>query len=84
MVRLSETPMLVLSVVIIAVIAAIGLTILDKTKSETGSTIAQVNTSMDEALSAVGDITGWLGIIVVVVMGAIIIKLLLDSFGSSV
>ena len=80
MAKVSDLPSWVLTVVIIAVIAAIGLYILDTTKTEMGSAQSAVNTSLDEGISAVGDVTGWLGIVVIVVMGGIIIKLLMDAF----
>ena len=80
MAKVSDLPSLVLTVVIIAVIAAIGLYIVDTTKTEMGSAQSAVNTSLDEGISAVGDVTGWLGIVVIVVMGGIIIKLLMDAF----
>jgi NADH:ubiquinone oxidoreductase subunit 5 (subunit L)/multisubunit Na+/H+ antiporter MnhA subunit len=78
-----ELPSLVLTVVIIAVISAIGLYILDTTKTELGSPTAAVNTSIDEGIGAVADIPGWLGIVVIVIMGALIIRLLMGSFGGS-
>lgn len=80
MAKVSELPSWVLTVVIIAVIAAIGLYILDTTKTEMGSAQAAVNTSLDEGVSAVGDVTGWLGIVVIVVMGSIVIRLLMGAF----
>ena len=81
MASVSELPSWVLTVVIIAVISAIGLHILDTTETEMASSQAAVNTSLEEGIAAVGDVTGWLGIVVIVVMGAIIIRLLMNSFG---
>ena len=72
---------MVLAIVVISVSAAIGATILDKTKTEIGSSSATVNTTIDDGVSAMGDITSWLGVVVIVVMGAIIIKLLFEAFG---
>ena len=79
--RISELPGMVLAIVVISVSAAIGATILDKTKTEIGSSSATVNTTIDDGVSAMGDITSWLGVVVIVVMGAIIIKLLFEAFG---
>ena len=80
--NVSDLPSWVLMVVIVAVISAIGLYILDTTKTELGSSQAAVNNSIQEGISAVGDIPGWLGIVVIVVMGSIIIRLLMTSFAS--
>jgi len=79
--RISELPGMVLALVIISVSAAIGATILDKTKTEIGSASATVNTTIDDGIAAMGDVTSWLGVVVIVVMGAIIIKLLFEAFG---
>ena len=79
--RISELPGMVLALVIISVSAAIGATILDKTKTEIGSASTTVNTTITDGISAMGDITSWLGVVVIVVMGAIIIKLLFEAFG---
>ena len=79
--RISELPGMVLALVIISVSAAIGATILDKTKTEIASSSATVNTTIDDGIAAMGDVTSWLGVVVIVVMGAIIIKLLFEAFG---
>ena len=79
--RISELPGMVLAIVVISVSAAIGATILDKTKTEISSASATVNSTIDDGVSAMGDITSWLGVVVIVVMGAIIIKLLFEAFG---
>lgn len=79
--KLGELPGLALVVVIIAIAAAVGAYTLDTIETELGSASATVNTTIEDGIDAVGDITSWLGIIVIVVMGAIIIKLLFDSFG---
>ena len=79
--RISELPGMVLALVIISVSAAIGATILDKTKTEIASSSTTVNGTIDDGIAAMGDVTSWLGVVVIVVMGAIIIKLLFEAFG---
>ena len=80
MARFTELPAFVLTIVIVAVAAGIGATILYKTKTEVGSASATVNTTLDDGVSAMGDITSWLGVVVIVMMGGIIIKLLVEAF----
>lgn len=87
--RISELPGMILALIVVSVTAAIGATILDKTKTEiatTGNATTNpggytVNTTIDDGIAAMGDITSWLGVVVIVVMGAIIIKLLFEAFG---
>lgn len=78
---IADLPGMVLAIVVISVSAAIGATILDKTKTEISSTSSTVNSTIEDGVSAMGDITSWLGVVVIVVMGAIIIKLLFEAFG---
>lgn len=88
MTKVGELPSWVITLVIVAVVAAVGITIAAETKSEiaaTGNVTTnpigyQINTSLDEGISSVGDVTGWLGIIIIVVMGAIVIRLLMSAF----
>jgi sugar phosphate permease len=90
MATIGELPSLVISVVIIGVIAAIGLVLMTSVKDEiaatgnatTNPTGYLINASVDEGVSAVSDVPGWLGIIVIVIMGALIIRLLMGSFGN--
>ena len=89
MVAIGELPSLVLTVVIIAMISAIGLVLMVEVKNEiaatgnatTNPTGYLINASVDEGVAAVSDIPGWLGIVVIVIMGALIIRLLMNSFG---
>ena len=86
---IGELPGMILALIVVSVTAAIGATILDKTKTEiatTGNSTTNlggytVNTTIDDGIAAMGDITSWLGVDVIVVMGAIIIKLLFEAFG---
>lgn len=78
---IADLPGMVLAIVVISVSAAIGATILDKTKTEISSSSSVVNATIEDGVSAMGDITSWLGVVVIVVMGAIIIKLLFEAFG---
>lgn len=86
---ISELPGLVLALIVVSVTAAIGATILDKTKVEiatTGNASSNpggvvVNKTIDDGVAALGDITSWLGVVVIVIMGSIIIRLLFEAFG---
>ena len=95
--KIGDLPSLVFVVIVVAVVAAIGAYTLDSTKTEIGSALGQstnasaanynanaadVNATLDDGVNALGDVTSWLGIIVIVVMGAVIIKLLFESFGA--
>lgn len=86
---ISELPGLVLALIVVSVTAAIGATILDKTKTEiatagnasTNPGGLVVNQTIDDGVAALGDITSWLGVVVIVIMGSIIIRLLFEAFG---
>ena len=86
---IGELPGMILVLIVVSVTAAIGATILDKTKTEiamTGNSTTNpggtvVNATIDDGIAAMGDVTSWLGVVVIVVMGAVIIKLLFEAFG---
>ena len=87
--RIGELPGVILVLIITSIAAAIGATILDKTKTEiamTGNSTTNpsgyiVNTTIDDGVAAMGDVTSWLGVVVIVIMGSVIIKLLFEAFG---
>ena len=81
--KIGELPSLALMVVIIAISAAVGVYVLATIKTSLGSGEEKVNATIEDGISGIGDITSWLAIIVIVVMGAIIIRLLFDSFGGA-
>ena len=83
-------------VVILAVVAAIGVYVLVEVKDTLGSgygqhtnpsaanydpTLGVFNETLGDGMGGLSDMMSWLAIIVIVIMGAIIIKLLFDSFG---
>ena len=87
--RIGELPGVILILIVVSIAAAIGATILDKTKTEiatTGNATTNpsgviVNGTIDDGIAAMGDVTSWLGVVVIVIMGAVIIKLLFEAFG---
>ena len=88
MASVSDLPSWAIAIVAIAMIAAIGITLLGSVKTEiaatgnatTNPTGALINASIDEGVAAASDVPAWAGIIVIVVMGALIIRLLMTSF----
>jgi hypothetical protein len=88
MAKVGELPSWVITLVIVAMVAAVGITIVIETKDAiqaTGNVTTnpigyQINATLDEGVTAAGDVTGWLGIVIIVVMGAIVIRLLMSAF----
>ena len=88
MVSFNDLPNFVFVVVLVSLAAGIGAIILQKTKTEvmtSGNATTNpngyvVNTTLDDGTTAMSDITSWLGVVVIVMMGGIIIKLLVDAF----
>lgn len=70
----------VLSIVLIAILIGVGLTVLANMKTA-GTMTAAANTSLDTAITALGGFPNWFGIIIVVIVAAIIIGLVIHSFG---
>ena len=91
MAKVGDVPAWLLVVVVVGMAVAIGMEILSEVKLEiaaTGNSTTNptghlINASIDDGVSAAGDVTGWLGIIIIVVMGGIIIRLLMKSFAGS-
>jgi len=88
MAKVGELPSWVITLIIVTVVTAICITIAAETKTAiqaTGNATTnpigyQLNASIDEGIASAGDITGWLGIVIIVVMGAIVIRLLMSAF----
>lgn len=73
-----------LAIVVVAIILAFGALIVSNVQTdvelETSNTSTAYNATV-EGLSAIEDISGWLGLIVIVTIGAFIIYILRRSFG---
>jgi len=78
MAKIAELPGLALTLVIIAAVMGVGALVLDKLYNQVNSSNAQ--SIISQGQSAVSDMSGWLGTIVVVIMGAIVIKVLVEAF----
>ena len=72
---------LVMTVLIVAILAAAAALILENFKDEMTENGTAYNAT-DEGLDAVGDITGWLGIIVIIVIAVFIIYLVRQLGGA--
>jgi len=76
----------VMTLVIVGILLGIGLQIIDQTQTaieSAGSTGSEAANATGAALSAVGDFSDWLTIIVVVIAGAVIFGLLTMLSGRS-
>lgn len=69
----------VLSLVLIAILIGVGLTVLTNLGNSTSITTAG-NTSIQTSITAIGGFANWFAIIVVVLVAAIIIGLVIRSF----
>jgi len=63
---------LVIGLVVVGVVIFVGLRIMSELRTQ-GNNTADINTAMDEIISAIGDIPSWLVILVVVVIGGFFI-----------
>lgn len=69
----------VLTLVLVAILLGVGLTVLGGLKTG-GAMTAAANTSLDTSITAIGGFGSWFSIIVVVLVAAIIIGLVIHSF----
>ena len=69
----------VLTIVLIGVILGIGLYVLSQVESQISNNDA--GTAVNTTISGLGDFADWIGIIVVVIAAAVIIGLVVRSFG---
>lgn len=69
----------VLTLVLIAILVGVGLTVLGNLSNQI-STAGGSNTTVNTAITAIGGFSNWFAIIVVVLVAAIIIGLVVKSF----
>jgi len=68
---LAEFDTVAMGLVVVGVTLGLGITVLAKFKNQTTDTQAQ--NAVGQAISAIGDLAGWLGIVVIVVVAAVIL-----------
>jgi len=69
----------VLTIVLVGIVLGIDLYILAEVNDEITDTDA--STALNETISGLGGFAGWIGIIVVVIAAAIVLGIVLSSFG---
>jgi type II secretory pathway component PulF len=69
----------IMTFVIVGILLGVGLIVLDKFMLNIGTSSA-ANTSVNNTIKAIGDFSGWFGIIVVVLAAAIILAIVIGSF----
>lgn len=70
----------VLSIVLIGIILGIGLYVLAEVTEQITNNDAQ--TAINETIEGLGDFSGWIAVIVVVIAAAIVLGIVLRSFGT--
>lgn len=70
----------VLTFVLVAILIGVGLTVLGNLSSATGIS-AEASAKVNESVTAIGGFVGWFAILVVIIAAAIIIGMVLKSFG---
>jgi len=82
--EVGELYQFVLLLVLIGLIVGVGVLILDKFKGATNSADTTLNTTLDAGISAIGSIASdWLALIVTIAVLAIILTLVIRSFGGA-
>lgn len=71
----------IMTLVLVGILLGIGMIVLSKFMDNVSNT--QANLSVNETIAALGDFSGWFGIIVVVICAAIILGLVLRAFGTT-
>lgn len=69
-----------MTLVLVGILLGVGMIVLDKFMENIKTTAA--NESVNETIQALGDFSGWFGIIVVVIAAAIILGLVLRAFAT--
>ena len=69
----------VLTIVLIGVVLGIGLYILSEIDDQIDDT--EASSALNETIVGLGDFAGWIAIIVVVIAAAIVLGIVLSSFG---
>ena len=70
----------VLTIVLIGIILGVGIYVLVKVTNEISDADAQ--TAINETIDGLGDFSGWIAVIVVVLAAAIVLSIVLRSFGA--
>lgn len=73
----------VITLVVIIVVGAVGLLIADETKSQSDSTDADINKSIDYGIEGITTIMQWLPLIGLVLAAVIIIGLIMGNLGKT-
>ncbi len=69
----------VLTIVLIGIVLGIGLYVLSEVNDNINDTDA--TNAIDDTISGLGDFAGWIAVIVVVIAAAIVLGIVLRSFG---
>lgn len=69
----------IMTFVVVAILLGVGLIVLDEFLLNI-DTSTEANTSVNETILALGDFSGWFGIMVVVIAAAIILAIVLGAF----
>jgi len=69
----------VLTLVLIGIILGIGLYVLAEVNEEIDDT--EASSALNDTISGLGDFAGWISVIVVVIAAAIVLGIVLSSFG---
>ena len=71
----------IMTFVIVGILLGVGLIVLDNFLTNIDSS-AEANTAVNDTIQALGDFSGWFGIIVVVICAAVILAIVLRSFAA--
>lgn len=71
---------IVMILVLVGILMGIGMIVLDKLMEQPSDQNSSTVTSINETIQSIGDFSGWMAIIVVVVAAAIILGIVLKSF----
>jgi len=71
----------IMTLVIVGILLGVALIVLGKFMDNT--TNADADTSINETIQALGDFSGWFGIIVVVIAAGVILSIVISSFAGA-
>lgn len=72
----------VLTLVLVAILLGVGLTVLGNLSTSTGIT-TQASTAINDSITAIDDFVPWFTVLVVIIAAAIIIGMVIRSFSGS-